>query len=55
MPSPMPKVSCTAMPAAKLLTRNSDSSTSGEPSLRAFDRSNTTRARNTSRLPPIDT
>ena len=39
MPQTTPKVSCTPTPAAKLRTRKSESSTSGEPSLRVLIRS----------------
>ncbi|CAM5232612.1 hypothetical protein SCALM49S_06644 [Streptomyces californicus] len=39
MPSATPKTVCTAIPAAKLLTLNSDSSTSGEPSRALLRRS----------------
>lgn len=50
MPITTPKVSCTAMPAAKLFTLNSDSSTSGEPSFFVLYFSYATSAPKTTRL-----
>ncbi|CAM5544235.1 hypothetical protein SFUMM280S_02659 [Streptomyces fumanus] len=43
------------MPAAKLLTLNSDSSISGEPSRAALRRSYATSAAKTASAPPIET
>ncbi len=54
-PRPTPNTVCTAMPAAKLFTRNSDSSISGDPSRAPLARSYATRAANTTSAPAIDT
>jgi hypothetical protein len=47
MPVVAPNTSCTPMPAAKLLIRNSESSTSGEPSRRVLARSKAMKPANT--------